>query len=131
MSTDQEIQQILKDTKTIAVVGISHKEHRASYQVAKFLIEKGYTVIPVNPKYEEVLGQACYAKLEDIPVEVDMVDCFRRSEEIVPIAESAIRIGAKVLWMQLGVENDDAAEMAKSAGMQVVMNRCPKIDYRG
>jgi predicted CoA-binding protein len=131
MSTDQAIQQILKDTKTIAVVGISHKEHRASYQVAKFLIEKGYTVIPVNPKYEEVLGQACYAKLEDIPVEVDMVDCFRRSEEIVPIAESAIRIGAKVLWMQLGVENDDAAEMAKSAGMQVVMNRCPKIDYRG
>lgn len=131
MSTDQEIQQILKDTKTIAVVGISHKAHRASYQVAKFLIEKGYTVIPVNPKYEEVLGQACYAKLEDIPVAVDMVDCFRRSEEIVPIAESAIRIGAKVLWMQLGVENDDAAEMAKSAGMQVVMNRCPKIDYRG
>lgn len=131
MSSDQEIQQILKDTKTIAVVGISHKEHRASYQVAKFLIEKGYTVIPVNPKYEEVLGQACYAKLEDIPVAVDMVDCFRRSEEIVPIAESAIRIGAKVLWMQLGVENDDAAEMAKSAGMQVVMNRCPKIDYRG
>lgn len=131
MSTDQEIQQILKDTKTIAVVGISHKAHRASYQVAKFLIEKGYTVIPVNPKYEEVLGQACYAKLEDIPVDVDMVDCFRRSEEIVPIAESAIRIGAKVLWMQLGVESDDAAEMAKSAGMQVVMNRCPKIDYRG
>lgn len=131
MSTDQEIQQILKDTKTIAVVGISHKAHRASYQVAKFLIEKGYTVIPVNPKYEEVLGQACYAKLEDIPVAVDMVDCFRRSEEIVPIAESAVRIGAKVLWMQLGVENDDAAEMAKSAGMQVVMNRCPKIDYRG
>ncbi|WP_022953996.1 CoA-binding protein [Leucothrix mucor] len=131
MSTDQEIQQILKDTKTIAVVGISHKPHRASYQVAKFLIEKGYTVIPVNPKYEEVLGQACYAKLEDIPVDVDMVDCFRRSEEIVPIAESAIRIGAKVLWMQLGVENDDAAEMAKSAGMQVVVNRCPKIDYRG
>jgi len=131
MSSDKEIQQILKDTKTIAVVGISHKPHRASYQVAKFLIEKGYTVIPVNPKYEEVLGQACYAKLEDIPVDVDMVDCFRRSEEIVPIAESAIRIGAKVLWMQLGVENDDAAEMAKSAGMQVVMNRCPKIDYRG
>lgn len=131
MSTDQAIQQILKKTNTIAVVGISHKAHRASYQVAKFLIEKGYTVIPVNPKYEEVLGQACYAKLEDIPVAVDMVDCFRRSEEIVPIAESAIRIGAKVLWMQLGVENDDAAEMAQSAGMQVVMNRCPKIEYRG
>lgn len=131
MSTDQAIQQILKDTNTIAVVGISHKAHRASYQVAQFLIEKGYTVIPVNPKYEEVLGQVCYARLEDIPVAVDMVDCFRRSEEIVPIAESAIRIGAKVLWMQLGVENDDAAEMAQSAGMQVVMNRCPKIEYRG
>lgn len=131
MSSDDEIQQILKETKTVAVVGISHKEHRASHQVAKFMMEKGYTVIPVNPKYDEVLGQTCYATLEDIPVAVDMVDCFRRSEDILPIAKSAIEIGAKVLWMQLGVINHDAEELAEAAGLKVVMDRCPKIEYRG
>lgn len=130
MSSDSEIQEILKETKTIAVVGISHKEHRASHQVAKFLMDKGYVVIPVNPKYKEVLGQACYATLEDIPVAVDMVDCFRRSEDITPIAESAIKIGAKVLWMQLGVINEEAAAIAEAAGLKVVMDRCPKIEYR-
>lgn len=131
MSSDDEIQQILKETKTVAVVGISHKEHRASHQVAKFMMEKGYTVIPVNPKYDEVLGQTCYATLEDIPVAVDMVDCFRRSEDILPIAKSAIEIGAKVLWMQLSVINHDAEELAEAAGLKVVMDRCPKIEYRG
>lgn len=130
MSSDAEIQQILKETKTIALVGISHKDHRASHQVAKFLIEKGYTVIPVNPKYEEVLGQTCYPSIEDIPIAVDMVDCFRRSEDIPPLAESAIKIGAKVLWMQLGVVNEEAAAMAEAAGLKVVMDRCPKIEYR-
>ena len=130
MSSDAEIQQILKETKTIALVGISHKDHRASHQVAKFLIEKGYTVIPVNPKYEEVLGQTCYPGIEDIPIAVDMVDCFRRSEDIPPLAESAIKIGAKVLWMQLGVVNEEAAAMAEAAGLKVVMDRCPKIEYR-
>lgn len=130
MSSDAEIQQILKETKTIALVGISHKDHRASHQVAKFLIEKGYTVIPVNPKYEEVLGQTCYPSIEDIPIAVDMVDCFRRSEDIPPLAESAIKIGAKVLWMQLGIVNEEAAAMAEAAGLKVVMDRCPKIEYR-
>lgn len=130
MSSDLAIQQILKETKTIAVVGISHKAHRASHQVAKFMMSKGYIVIPVNPKYQEVLGLTCYATLEDIPVTVDMVDCFRRSEDILPIAVSAIKIGAKVLWMQLGVVNEEAAAMAEAAGLQVVMDRCPKIEYR-
>ncbi|PWQ92151.1 CoA-binding protein [Leucothrix pacifica] len=130
MNEDAVIQQILKETKTIALVGISHKTHRASHQVAKFLLEKGYTVIPVNPKYDEVLGQTCYASLEDIPVAVDMVDCFRRSEDILPLAESAIKIGAKVLWMQLGVINEEAAALAEAAGLKVVMDRCPKIEYR-
>ena len=130
MSSDAVVQQILKETKTIALVGISHKEHRASHQVAKFLMDKGYTVIPVNPKYDEVLGQTCYATLEDIPIAVDMVDCFRRSEDILPIAKSAVEIGAKVLWMQLGVVNEEAAALAEAAGLKVVMDRCPKIDYR-
>ena len=129
MSSRPDIRTILQETKTIALVGISHKPHRASHQVAKFLMEKGYTVIPVNPKYKEVLGETCYATLEDIPVAVDMVDCFRRSSEIVPIAESAIKIGAKVLWMQLDVINQEAAQLAEDAGLQVVMDRCPKIEY--
>ncbi|PWQ97964.1 hypothetical protein DKT75_05575 [Leucothrix arctica] len=129
MSSDENIRSILQETKTIAVVGISHKPQRASHQVAKFLMEKGYTVIPVNPKYKEVLGETCYATLEDIPVAVDMVDCFRRSETIVPIAESAIKIGAKSLWMQLGVINEEAAAMAEAAGLKVVMDRCPKMEY--
>ncbi|PID45688.1 MAG: CoA-binding protein [Proteobacteria bacterium] len=131
MSDDATVQQILNESKTIAVVGISHKQERASYKVAKFLMEKGYTVIPVNPKYQELLGQTCYATLEDIPVPVDMVDCFRRSEDIPPIAESAIKIGAKVLWMQLGVVNEEAAQMAEAAGLKVVMDKCPKMEYRG
>ena len=129
MSSDAVIKSILEETKTIALVGISHKPQRASHQVAKFLMEKGYTVIPVNPKYKEVLGEACYATLEDIPVAVDMVDCFRRSDAIMPIAESAIKIGAKSLWMQLGVINEEAKAVAEAAGLQVVMDRCPKIEY--
>ena len=129
MTTKASIKTILEETKTIALVGISHKPHRASHQVAKFLMEKGYTVIPVNPKYKEVLGETCYAELEDIPVAIDMVDCFRRSDTILPIAESAIKIGAKVLWMQLDVINEEAAKLAEEAGLQVVMDRCPKIEY--
>ena len=130
MNNDAEIQSILKQTRSIAIVGISHKEERASNKVAKFLMEKGYTVLPVNPKYQEVLGLPCYPSLEDIPVAVDMVDCFRRAEDILPLAESAIKIGAKVLWMQLGIINEEAAALAKEAGLQVVMDRCPKIEYR-
>jgi predicted CoA-binding protein len=123
------LRRILRETKTIAVVGLSAQWHRPSYFAAKYMLDHGYRVIPVNPTYAEVLGQKCYKSLRDIPQPVDMVDCFRRSAEILPIAEDAIAIGAKTLWMQLGVVNQAAANLAEAAGLQVIMDRCVKIEY--
>jgi predicted CoA-binding protein len=123
------LRRILRATKTIAVVGLSAHWHRPSYFAAKYMLDHGYSVIPVNPTYAEVLGQKCYKSLRDIPQPVDMVDCFRRSAEIMPIAEDAIAIGAKTLWMQLGVVNQAAANLAEAAGLQVIMDRCVKIEY--
>jgi len=123
------LRRILKQTKTIAVVGLSANWWRPSYFAAKYMQEHGYRVIPVNPQYEEILGEKCYASLHDIPEQVDIVDCFRTSAEIPPIAEEAIAIGAKVLWMQLGVINHEAAEKARKAGLEVVMDRCVKIEH--
>ena len=123
------LRRILTENRVIAVVGLSAKRHRPSYSVAKYLLEHGYRVIPVNPAYPEVLGQKCYPSLRDIPEKIDIVDCFRRSAEIVPIAEEAIAVGAKVLWMQIGVINEAAAEKARKAGLDVVMDRCIKIEY--
>ena len=123
------LRRILKDYRVIAVVGLSAKLHRPSYSVAKYLLEHGYRVIPVNPSYQEVLGQKCYPSLRDIPEKIDIVDCFRRSEAIMPLAEDAIAIGAKVLWMQIGVINEAAAEKARKAGLEVVMDRCIEIEY--
>ncbi len=123
------LRRILRDNRVIAMVGLSANWYRPSYFAAKYMIDHGYRVIPVNPSYEEVLGQRCYAALRDIPVPVDIVDCFRKSEEIVPLAEDAVAIGAKVLWMQIGVINPAAAEIAGNAGLDVVMNRCVKIEY--
>lgn len=123
------LRNILKTNRVIAVVGLSAKWHRPSYSVAKYLLEHGYRVIPVNPSYQEVLGQKCYPSLRDIPEKIDIVDCFRRSEKIMPIAEDAIAVGAKVLWMQLGVINEAAAEKARQAGLEVVMDRCIEIEY--
>jgi len=123
------LRSILKTNRVIAVVGLSAKWHRPSYSVAKYMLEHGYRVIPVNPSYQEVLGQKCYPSLRDIPEKIDIVDCFRRSEEIMPIAEDAIAIGAKVLWMQIGVINEAAAKKARKAGLDVVMDRCIKIEY--
>jgi predicted CoA-binding protein len=123
------LRRILKQSRTIAVVGLSANWWRPSYFAAKYMQEHGYRVIPVNPQYQEVLGEKCYAGLRDIPEKVDIVDCFRRSEDIGPIAADAIAIGAKVLWMQLGVINEAAAERAEAAGLTVIMNRCPKIEY--
>jgi len=123
------LKRILESTKTIAVVGMSNKVHRPSYFVGKYLLDHGYTVYPVNPTFSEVLGLKSYASVEDIPEPVDMVDCFRRSDQMPALAESAIQIGAKVLWMQLGVINEDAATMARAAGLEVVMNRCTKIEH--
>ncbi|WP_298725505.1 CoA-binding protein [uncultured Ferrovibrio sp.] len=129
--SDDYIRSILRKVNVIAMVGASANWNRPSYFAMKYLQQKGYRVIPVNPKEagKEILGERAYAALTDIPVKVDMVDCFRASEAIPPIAEDAIKIGAKVLWMQLGVRNDEAARKAEAAGLQVVMNRCPKIEY--
>lgn len=129
--SDNYIRAILRQVRTIAVVGASPKNVRPSYFVVKYLIEKGYTVIPVNPGHagREILGQTVHASLADIPVAVDMVDVFRSSEAAVAITDEAIAIGAKVLWMQLGIRNDKAARRAEAAGLKVVMNRCPKIEY--
>jgi len=125
----QTLRRILRETHSIAVVGLSAHWYRPSYFAAKYMQDHGYRIFPVNPAYPEVLGEKCYASLSDIPEPVDMVDCFRRSSEIVPIAADAIAIGARTLWMQLGVINEQAAAMARAAGLQVVMDRCVKIEY--
>ena len=123
------LRRILAQNKSVAVVGLSASWHRPSFFAAKYLQDHGYRVTPVNPRYEEVLGERCYAAVRDIPHPVDVVDCFRRAEDIPPIVDEAIEAGAKVLWMQLGVLNVDAARKAHDAGIEVVMNRCMKIEY--
>lgn len=129
MTDANTLRRILETCNTIAVVGMSDKVHRPSYFVGKYLLDHGYTVIPVNPTFDSVLGQKSYASLADIPVPVDMVDCFRRSEQMVKLAEAAIAIKARVLWMQLGVVNQDARKLAEAAGLEVVMDRCTKIEH--
>jgi predicted CoA-binding protein len=128
---DAHLQKTLEGVRTIAMVGASPYWNLPSYFAMKYLQVKGYRVIPVNPRAagEEILGETCYASLREIPDPVDMVDVFRSSEAAGPIADEAIEIGAKVLWMQLTVRNDAAAERAERAGLTVVMNRCPKIEY--
>ncbi|NJR71732.1 MAG: CoA-binding protein [Gammaproteobacteria bacterium] len=123
------IRGILKNTRTIAVVGLSANWWRPSFFAAKYMQDHGYKIIPVNPAYTEVLGERCYAHLRDIPFAIDMVDCFRRSEEIDALADEAIAIGAKTLWLQLGVINHAAATKAAAAGLTVVANRCVKIEH--
>jgi len=123
------IRGLLKATRTIAVVGLSANWWRPSFFAAKYMRDHGYKIIPVNPAYTEVLGEKCYASLRDIPQSIDMVDCFRRSAEIDSLAEEAITIGAKSLWLQLGVINDNAAANAAAAGLTVVVDRCVKIEH--
>lgn len=123
------LRRILAQCHTIAVVGLSAHWYRPSYFAAKYLQDHGYRIVPVNPSYTEVLGEKCYASVRDIPFPVDVVDCFRKPEEIVALARDAIGIGAKVLWMQLGIVNQEAAQMASDAGLAVVMNRCVKIEH--
>jgi len=123
------LRRILHNTKTIAVVGLSADWFRPSFFAAKYMQEHGYRVIPVNPKYPEILGEKCYRSLRDIPGTVDMVDVFRKTADVMPIAEDAIAIGAKVLWQQLGVQNEAAAAKAQAAGLETVMNRCVKIEH--
>jgi uncharacterized protein len=129
MDDSDKLRRILKGSRTIAVVGLSAQWHRPSFFAAKYLQEHGYRVIPVNPAYETILGERSYKRLADIPERVDVVDCFRKSTEIPALAEEAIAIGAKVLWMQLGVENAEARARAEAAGLQVVEDRCMKIEH--
>ena len=134
MSDDiSTLRRILRDCRTIAVVGLSAEWHRPSYFAAKYMQQHGYHIVPVNPRYAEgvgeVLGERCYASLADIPFKVDMVDVFRRTSDVMPIAEQAITIGAKCLWQQIGVLNQEAADRAAAAGLDVVMDRCVKIEH--
>ena len=125
------LRRILKSCTTIAVVGLSAEWHRPSYFAAKYMQSHGFKIVPVNPRYAggEILGETCYASLSDIPFKVDMVDVFRRSEDVLPIAEQAVQIGAKCLWQQLGVENTQAQALWLQAGRDAVMNRCVKIEH--
>jgi len=123
------LRRILRECRSIAVVGLSANWYRPSYFAAKYMQDHGYEIFPVNPNYTEVLGRKCYASLRDIDVKVDIVDCFRKSDEIVPLARDAVAIGARVLWMQLGVRNDEAARIASEAGLDVVMDHCVKIEH--
>jgi predicted CoA-binding protein len=129
MSTIAQLRRILKENHTIAIVGLSADWYRPSYFAAKYMQENGFRIIPVNPKYTEILGEKCYPDLKSIPEKIDMVDVFRKSADCAPIAKEAVAIGAKVLWLQLGVENDEAKAIAESGGVEFVENRCVKIEY--
>lgn len=129
------IPQILKDSKTIAVVGMSAKPDRASHGVARYLQQQGYRVIPVNPTYagQDILGEKVYASLPDAAAalggSIDVVDCFRKADDMLPIARDAVAVRAGCMWMQLGVANQAAADLARAAGLDVVMDRCMKIEH--
>ena len=125
-----DVQRILKQTKTIAVVGLSDKPDRDSYQIASYLQQQGYRIIPVNPRVDEVLGEKAYASLRDVPEPVEVVQIFRRSEEVLPIVEDAIAVGAKVIWMQSGIVNEEAAARAEAAGLKVIMDACMRSAHR-
>ena len=123
------LRRILGEYRVLAVVGLSADWYRPSYFAAKYMQEHGYRVIPVNPRYQEILGEKCYPSLRAIPEKVQIVDVFRKTQDVPPIAEEAIAIGAKVLWQQLGVRNEAAAAKAKAAGLDVVLDRCVKIEH--
>ena len=124
------ITKILRESKTIAVVGLSSSPMRPSFGVSQYMKDAGYRIIPVNPNETEVLGEKSYARLEDVPEKIDIVNVFRRAEEVPPVVESAIRIGAKAVWMQLGVENEQAAEKARAAGLVVIEDACILVEHK-
>ena len=130
MMLSDDTREILRSFRTFAVVGLSPRPQRDSHIVARFLQEHGYRVIPVHPEADSILGEKCYGSLTEIPEKVEVVDVFRRSEAVPPVVEEAIAIGAKVVWMQLGVIHEEAAERARKAGLLVVMDHCPVIEYR-
>ncbi|MBW5444720.1 CoA-binding protein [Cohnella sp. CFH 77786] len=124
----EEIKRILQETETIAVVGLSDDPSKVSHMVSEAMQAKGYKIIPVNPNADTILGEKAYASLADVPVPIDIVNVFRRPEHTPPIAKEAAQVKAKTLWLQLGIANDEAAEIAREAGMNVVMDRCIKVE---
>lgn len=129
MSDIQTLRRVLRESRTIAVVGLSADWFRPSYFASKYMQEHGYRIIPVNPKYPEILGEQSYPDLASIPEQVDIVDVFRKPADALPIAEQAIAIGARTLWLQIGVINEEAKRKAEEAGLTVIMDRCVKIEY--
>jgi predicted CoA-binding protein len=127
--SDKTIKEILENTDKVAIVGLSPKPDRDSNRVARYLMDKGYSVVPVNPGQKEILGERCYRSLEEIPFHVDLVNIFLNPVRIPPIVDQAIKIGAKVIWMQLDVIHEESAERARSAGLQVIMDRCIKVEH--
>jgi len=130
LTTDQQLKELLEGTKRIAIVGLSNKPDRDSYRVAEYLLNHGYEIVPVNPTIDEVLGQKSVASLEAIEGLVDIVDVFRRADQVLPVAEEAVKIGAKAIWFQLEVVNEEAAQFASEKGLQVVMDKCIKIEHK-
>ena len=130
MNSDEQLRAILANYRNVAVVGLSPDPDRPSNRVAQYLLENGYNVIPINPVVDEVLGLRSYPSLEDVPDPIEIVDVFRRSEHVPDIARAAVAIGAKALWTQLGVMSEEGAEIAASAGLEVVMDRCALIEHR-
>lgn len=130
MNSDQELKEILSTTKIIASVGLSGNQQKESYGIGLYLQEQGYQVIPVNPTATEILGEKAYPDLETVPVEIDVVQVFRKPEDVPPVVEDAIKVGAKVVWMQEGIVNEEAAKRAREAGLQVVMDACMRATHR-
>lgn len=130
MNNDEMMQEILDSTETIASVGLSGSEEKASHWVAVYLQGQGFRVIPVNPTMDKILGEKSYPDLESIPEKIDVVQLFRPSEAVMPFVESAIKIGAKVVWMQEGIENEEAAQLARESGLKVVMDACMRATHQ-
>lgn len=130
MQSDEMLKEILDSTETIASVGLSNNEEKVSHWVGLYLMGEGFRVIPVNPTVDKILGEKAYPDLESIPEKIDVVQLFRPSEAVMPFVESAIKIGAKVVWMQEGIVNEEAAEKAREAGLQVVMDACMRATHR-
>jgi len=130
MNSDKEMKEILLSIKTIASVGLSSNQEKESYWIVSYLKEQGYRIIPVNPTASEILGEKVYPNLSAIPDKVDVVQVFRKSEDVPPVVDEAIKIGAKVVWMQEGIINEEAAQKAREAGLQVVMNACMRATHR-
>ena len=129
MYSDQMLKDILMSTKTIASVGLSSNPEKVSYGVGAYLLEQGFRVIPVNPTVDEILGEKAYPDLESVPEKIDVVQVFRRPEDVPSVVDAAIKAGAKVVWMQLGIVNEEAAQTAREAGLQVVMDRCMRAEH--